>query len=209
MATTLALRPSVEVPATAVALPASVIVHTTAPPELTVGALKDAVNPFGNPEATVMLDPAPPAATVIPPTGVAVTVTVEDDRDCIETDAGDEASVIPGAACTCKLTLFVAVSPSPAAVIVTVAEATGAVLDAKSANVSEYEAAAEAVVNGFADHIAVTPAGKPLTENVMLPVNDPPVAVVRLTAAELPAATTTAVDPAVSVRVGGWVTVSA
>jgi len=35
--------------------------------------------------------------------------------------------------------------------------------------------ALDAGVSGFADHAAVTPPGKPLTEKLTFPVNDPPV----------------------------------
>ena len=38
-----------------------------------------------------------------------------------------------------------------------------------------YVLALDAGVNGFADHAAVTPPGKPLTEKLTLPANDPPV----------------------------------
>lgn len=96
-AVTFALRLSVADPAAAVELPVSVSVHTTAPVEFTLGELHEAVNPFGSPEATLMLDPAAPLAAVSPPTGTAVTVTLAVDRDCTATEVGEAASVIPAA----------------------------------------------------------------------------------------------------------------
>jgi hypothetical protein len=62
-----------DVDAIALALPVSVSFQTTAPAELTPGALQDAVIPFGNPD-TLMDAPVPPVATT-PPTGVNVIVT--------------------------------------------------------------------------------------------------------------------------------------
>lgn len=85
---------------TAVGLPVSVRVEVTAPPAVRVGVLQVPVNPFGKPEATLMVDPAAPLATVNPPTGVAVTVTEAVPRDCIEIEAGAAVSLIPGACCT-------------------------------------------------------------------------------------------------------------
>jgi hypothetical protein len=93
----LALKFSVDEPATALELPAKVSVHVTTPAELMVGKLHDAVNPLGNPEATPIDDPAAPAGTFAPPCGVAVTVTVAVASDCTETDAEDTASVMPAA----------------------------------------------------------------------------------------------------------------
>jgi hypothetical protein len=94
---TKALRLSVELPAPALELPFSVSVHTTAPAGVKVGALQDAVNPFGKPDAMLMVDPAAPLATVNPPNGVPVTVKVAVPRDCIDTDPGATASLIAGA----------------------------------------------------------------------------------------------------------------
>jgi hypothetical protein len=105
------VRPSVDAPATALELPASVSIQAIEPPGVTPGALKAAVNPFGKPEATLMLAPPvpvvpePDAATIPsnvprppvcpayslkvplavaarPPTGVAVTVSVAVESDC-------------------------------------------------------------------------------------------------------------------------------
>lgn len=94
------LRVSVALPAAAVELPVNVSVQTTAPALVTVGALHDAVNPFGNPDATLIEDPAAPLATVNPPNGVPVTVTVAVPSDNIDTDPGATASLIAGACCT-------------------------------------------------------------------------------------------------------------
>jgi hypothetical protein len=38
--------------------------------------------------------------------------------------------------------------------------------------------ALDAGVSGFADHAAVTPPGRPLTEKLTFPANDPPVTAV-------------------------------
>jgi hypothetical protein len=53
-------------------------------PELTLAALHEAVTPLGSPDATLIVEPAAFAATVIPPTGVAVTVTAADPSESIE-----------------------------------------------------------------------------------------------------------------------------
>ena len=62
------------------------------------------------------------------------------------------------------------VSPSPVAVTVTVLELGTALAEAVRVNVSLVELTAAAGVAGLADHVAVTPAGNPETENVMLPL---------------------------------------
>jgi hypothetical protein len=98
--TTCALKLNEVVLVTAVGLPVSVSVEATAPAAVTVGVLHVPVRPFGNPETTLMLEPAAAVATFIPPSGVAVTVTVAELSDCIEIEAGATASLIPGACCT-------------------------------------------------------------------------------------------------------------
>jgi hypothetical protein len=123
--------------------------------------------------------------------------------------AGDTASVIPGACCTCKLTLWLATRPSPAAVATTLADPTVAVADAVSVSVTGFALTLEAGAIGFADHPTVTPAGSPLTEKLMLPLKDPPVPAVKLTVPEPPCTAAAELDAAVSVSVGASVTVSA
>jgi hypothetical protein len=91
------LRLSVALPAAAVALPVKVSVHTTAPALVTEGALQDAMNPFGNPDATLIVDPTALPATANPPIAVPVTVTVAVPSDCIVTDTGATASLMAGA----------------------------------------------------------------------------------------------------------------
>jgi len=61
----------------------------------------------------------------------------------------------------------------------------------------------------LSDHAAVTPEGNPLTVKPMVPTNEPPVDAVKFTAPELPAASGTKLEAAVSLRVGGCVTVRA
>ena len=121
--------------------------------------------------------------------------------------AGDTASVIPGACCTCKLTLWLATRPSPAAVATTLADPTVAVADAVSVSVTGFALTLEAGAIGF--HPTVTPAGSPLTEKLMLPLKDPPVPAVKLTVPEPPCTAAAELDAAVSVSVGASVTVSA
>ncbi len=75
-----AFRLREDVDALALALPASVSFQTTAPAELTVGALQAAVIPFGNPDR-LMDDPVPPVAATAPPTGDNVTVSITDELD--------------------------------------------------------------------------------------------------------------------------------
>jgi hypothetical protein len=103
--------------------------------------------------------------------------------------------------------LLVAVTPSPLAVIVRVELATA--VEALAASVSVVVADPEATLSGFADQVAVTPVGSPLKLKLTLPVNDPPVPTVKLTGTLVPWAIVTAVDPAVSVIVGGALTVNA
>ena len=80
---------------------------------------------------------------------------------------------------------------------------------AVNVSVSLFVLALEAVAIGFADHAAVTPEGSPLTEKVMFPLNDPPVAAVKLAVPEPPCTTRTELDAAVKASVGASVTVSA
>jgi hypothetical protein len=162
------LRLSVALPAAAVPLPVNVSVQTTAPALVTEGALHDAVNPFGIPDATLIVDPAAPLATVNPPNGVPVTVTVAVPRDNIETDPGATASLIAGACCTCSLIALVNVNPSPLAVTVTVVEVTGAVVAAVS--VSVLVPLSDESVSGLLLHVAVTPVGNPLTLRLIAPL---------------------------------------
>lgn len=155
-----------------------------------------------------MLDPDAPPGSFNPPSGIAVTVTVAAASDCTETVAGETASVIPCPCVTCNVTFCVAVSPSPTAVTVNVAEPTAAVDAAASVSISEFELTLAEGVMGFADHPAVTPLGNPLTLQPMFPLNDPPVAVVRLTVPDAPCTATTELEAAVTVSVGSAVTVS-
>jgi hypothetical protein len=98
--------------------------------------------------------------------------------------------------------------PSPAAVTTMLVFATFAPAAAVKVRVSLFVVAPEAVVIGFADHPAVTPVGSPVAEKVMFPLNDPPVAAVKLTGPEPPCTTATDVAAVVKVSVGGSVTVS-
>jgi hypothetical protein len=80
---------------------------------------------------------------------------------------------------------------------------------AVNVNTSLFVLLFEAEAIGFSDHAAVTPAGSPLTENVMFPVNGPAVTAVRLTIPEALCPTATEPAPAVSASVGACVTVNA
>lgn len=158
-----AFRLRADVDAIAWALPVNVSFQTTAPAELTPGALQDAVIPFGNPDK-LMDDPIPPVATTAPPTGVSVIVTNTKELDGMETACGETVSTAPAAGCTCKAKLLLLLRPSPAAVTTTATELTGALADAVSVNVSLLLLTLAGGVCGLADHFAVTPAGSPLTE---------------------------------------------
>jgi len=68
-----------------------------------------------------------------------------------------------------------AVSPSPVAETTTLAEPEAALGAAVSSSDALFVLALEAGASGFADHAAVTPLGKPLTEKLTFPANDPPV----------------------------------
>jgi len=188
------------VPATADELPVNVNVHTTAPAEFIRGVLKAAVNPFGNPEATLIVDPAADAA-VIPPTGVAVTVTVAVERACTETLAGETVSKMPGACCTCATICLLAEMPSPLAVTVIVAEPNAAVDEAVKVSVDEPVSLFS--VTGLLLHDAVTPAGKPLTLRLTAPPYVGLPARLNTSVAVAPCTTETVVDAAAIASVGG------
>jgi hypothetical protein len=158
-----AFRLRADVDAIAWALPVSVSFQTTAPAELTLGALQDAVIPFGNPDM-LMDDPFPPVATTAPPTGVRVIVAVAVEDDGMAIACGETVSTAPTTGCTCKAKLLLPLSPSPVAVTTTATELTGALADAVSVNVSLLVLTLAGGVCGLADHFAVTPAGSPLTE---------------------------------------------
>jgi hypothetical protein len=203
-----AVSPSVADPAAAAELPVSVKVHATPPAVVNDAELQLAVTPLGSPEATLMLDPPAPLATAAPPAGVAVTVTVVEPSDCIEADAGEAARVKFGACATTSVNLLVAVRPSPPAVTVSAALPTDVDAPASSVNVALVLADPDAGLTGFADQLAVTPLGNPLRLRLTLPVNDPPVPTVKLTGPFVPCVTVTVLAPAVSVSVGGALTVS-
>ena len=158
-----AFKPSMEVDATTLALPARVSFQTTAPVELKTSALQDAVMLFGNPD-TLMEDPFPPAATTAPPTGVRVVVVVAVEADGMDMACGETVSTAPAAACTCSVKLLLSLRPSPVAVTTKATELTVAFADAVNVNVSPLVLTLAGGVCGFADHLAVTPAASPLTE---------------------------------------------
>ena len=129
-------RLRVDVPAMAFALPVSVNVRNKVPAVVTPGAPQEAVIPFGNPEAMVMVDQPALDTKTAPPRGAAVTVTVAEERDGIESVCGDTANTTPSAGCTFRAMLLFAETPSPATVTTTVAEDVGAAGDAVSVSVS-------------------------------------------------------------------------
>lgn len=206
--TTFAEIPNVDTPATAAELPANVNVHTAAPDEVIEAALQVAVKPLGNPETILMLDPDAAAGIATPPTGVAVKVAIVEASDCMVIEEGATLKCTEGAYCNCNVAFTDEVNPSPAAVITMLLFATAAVEVAVRVSVSLLLLDAPAI--GFALHWAVTPVGKPLIENVILPLNDPPVAAFKLTALEAPCAivTTSGLVAAVKLSVACGVTVS-
>jgi hypothetical protein len=107
--------------------------------------------------------PALPARTA-PPKGAPVTVTVAEEVDAIASVCGDTPNTTPSAGCTWSAILLLAETPSPATVTTTVATDGGAVVDAASVNVSLLVLMLAGGVAGLADHFALTPAGRPLTE---------------------------------------------
>jgi hypothetical protein len=199
-------RLSVDVPAMALALPVSVNVRNKVPADVKPGGPQEAVIPFGNPEAMLMVDQPAFVTKTAPPMGVAVTVTVAVESDPIDSVCGDTANATPSAGCTCNVTLLLAETPSPATVTTTVADDGGIVGDAVSVSVSLFVLTLADGVAGFADHLAVTPAGSPVAEKPIIPVKDPPVTAVSPTVPEPPCTTAIDVDAAFSVRVGGGVT---
>jgi hypothetical protein len=157
-------RLRVEVLVIAALLPFSVRVRTEAPSEVRLAAPHEALKPFGNPEAMLMVAPALLVANATPPTGVAVTVIVAVERDAIEIACGDTCSRTPGAACIRNVTYLLAKIPSPATVTTAVVEAAAPVEEAVSVRVSLFVLMLADGVAGLADHFAVTPGGSPLTE---------------------------------------------
>lgn len=157
-------RLRVEAPAMALELPVSVNVRYKVPADVKPGEPQEAVTPFGNPEAMLIVDQPALATKTAPPRGVAVTVTIAVEKDPIDSVWGDTANATPSAGCTCKVTLWLAETPSPATVITTVANDDGAVGDAVSVSVSLFVLTLAGGISGFADHFAVTPAGSPVAE---------------------------------------------
>jgi hypothetical protein len=157
-------RLRVDVPAVALALPVRINVRNKTPADVIPVALQEAVIPFGNPEAMLILDQPALAARTAPPKGAAVTVTVADEVDAIESVCGDTPNTTPIAGCTCSATLLLAETPSPATVTTTVAEDAETVGDAVSVSVSLLVLTLAGGVAGLADHFALTPVGRPLTE---------------------------------------------
>ena len=157
-------RLRVDVPAMALAPPVSVNVRNKIPPDVKPGAPQEAVIPFGNPEAMLMVDQPALLTKTAPPTGAAVTVTVAEERDSIESVCGDTANAAPSADCTFRVILLLAETPSPATVTTTVADDTGAVGDAVSVSISLFVLTLAGGEAGLADHFAVTPAGRLLAE---------------------------------------------
>jgi hypothetical protein len=156
-------RLRVEVPAIALALLVSVNVRVKIPADVMPGAPHEAVIPFGSPEGMLMLD-QPAVPRTVPPWGEAVTVTVADERGAIDSVCGDTANATPGAGCTCSAMLRLAETPSPETVTITVASDAAAVADAVNVSVSLFVLTLAGGVAGLADHFAVTPAGRALTE---------------------------------------------
>jgi hypothetical protein len=157
-------RLRVDVPAMALALPVSVNVRNKVPADVTPGAPQEAVIPFGNPEVMLILDQPALATRTVAPRGAAVTVTVADERDAIARVCGDTANTTPKAVFTCSPILLLAETPPPATVTTTVADDAGAVADAVSVSVSLLVLILAGGVAGLADHFALTPVGRPLTE---------------------------------------------
>lgn len=114
-------RLSVDVPAMAFALPVNVNVRNNIPAEVKPGGPHEAVIPLGNPESILMVDQPVLATRTAPPRGVAITVTVADERDGIESTCGDTANATPSAVCTFRAMLLLAEMPSPTTVTTTVA----------------------------------------------------------------------------------------
>jgi hypothetical protein len=71
--------------------------------------------------------------------------------------------------------VFSAVRPSPVAETTTLVEPKAAPGAAVSFSDTVLVLALDAGVSGFADHVAVTPLGRPFTEKLTFPANDPPV----------------------------------
>jgi hypothetical protein len=157
-----AFRLSVDVEAIALALAVRVSFQTIAPVEVKPGALQDAVTFFGSPDTMLIVDPPASRAATTPASGVSATVAVAVEAEATEIVRGATLSATPGAL-TCRLSGWLTLRPSPAAVTMTVAELTAAVSDAVRVKLSLLELRLAAGVCGLADHFAVTPAGSSLT----------------------------------------------
>jgi hypothetical protein len=144
----------------------SVSVQLTAP-EVTVGALHDAVNPDGSPE-TIMGDaPGAPAATRIPLTAWAVTNSVVFWFGMI-VSAGCASSICtPVDGSTSTVYAQVVLRPSPDAVTLKVDQFTVAVGLAESWRVEA--PFPDVIVTGLLLQDALTPLGNPVIERLMPP----------------------------------------
>ena len=80
---------------------------------------------------------------------------------------------------TVSMMVFSAVRPSPVADTTILVEPETAPGAAVSSSDALSVLALEAGASGSADQAAVTPLGKPLTEKLMLPANDPPLMAVK------------------------------
>ena len=76
---------------------------------------------------------------------------------------------------TVSAMLFFAVIPSPVAEISMLLAPKAAPCVAVSLKETIFVLVLDTGVRGFADHAAVTPLGRPLTEKLTFPANDPPV----------------------------------
>jgi hypothetical protein len=160
---TAAFRLRIDLNATAFALRLNVNFQTTAPAEVTPGALHDAVMPFGNPDM-LMEDPLAPTATTAPLTGVNETVVTTIAAEVMEIADGEAVNTGPAAGCTCRAKILLWLRLSPAAVTIRRNELTGTLADAQSVNVSLLVLTLAGEACGLADHFGVTPEGSPLME---------------------------------------------
>jgi hypothetical protein len=168
------------VPAIAAELPFNVSVQVVTPDAESWGVLNDGVMPAGRPEAKLMLAAPGLAGPFAPKAGDAWIKMVAEPADCMVAEEG-AATTIPG---VCKLIFWVAVSPSPVALMVTGTVPIG--IDEEAERVRVHEPVEAGSETGLLQKVAVTPAGSPAALRLTGPLKDPPVVKLRTVVAVPP-----------------------
>ena len=149
-------------PVLAAALQVKVMVPLSAPAAPAFTLVSDGVMPAGRPASVSVV------GTSRPPSSVSDTVNDAVPVCSMESDEAESASSSAGACVTCSVICLVAVRLSPLAVMVMVADASGA--DEAATSVSVLLPVSPLSVTVLLLQVAVTPVGRPLTVSVTAPV---------------------------------------